>query len=99
MTDAVLRITDVSVVMFGVLKLTWSDGYEGVVDLRAYIADGDIFTPIRDPTSFASVKLAEWGHSIYWGEQDNEDVDFGADQLRRWSEQQEAAVKDLAEAS
>ena len=47
-----LRITGVEAVLPGVLKLTWSDGYEGVVDLRGVITDGEIFEHIRDPESF-----------------------------------------------
>ncbi len=79
-------------VVHGVLKLTWNDGYEGIVDLRGIIAKGKIFGPLSNPDYFKSVRVSEYGHSIYWGEPDNEDVDFGADRLREMSEQQAALL-------
>ena len=42
------RMTSVEPVIFGVLKIAWNDGYEGVVDLRPVIAKGPIFEFIRD---------------------------------------------------
>ena len=87
MTEA-LRIQSVEPVLYGVLKLKWSDGYEAVVDLRGAIQSGDLFAPIRAPDAFARVRVTEHGHSIYWGEPDDEDVDFGCDRLRELAEQQ-----------
>ena len=88
----ILRITSVEVVLPGVLKLAWTDGYEGLVDLRGIIAQGPIFEPIRDPENFKNVRIAEYGHSIYWGEADDEDVDFGCDRLREIAEEQAALL-------
>jgi hypothetical protein len=82
-----LRITGVEAVLPGVLKLAWNDGYEGIVDLRGKIADGEIFEPIRDPANFKNVRVAEHGHNIYWGDQDD-GVDFGCDRLRKIAEEQ-----------
>jgi hypothetical protein len=79
-------------VVHGVLKLVWNDGYEGVVDLRGIIADGAIFDQIRQPEDFAKVRVAEYGHSIYWGDEDNEEVDFGSDRLRELAEEQAALL-------
>ncbi|HXW26984.1 MAG TPA: DUF2442 domain-containing protein [Xanthobacteraceae bacterium] len=91
MSDLV-RITAAEAVLPGVLKLTWNDGYEGIVDLRGVIADGAIFEFIRDPENFRKVRVASYGHSIYWGEEDNEEVDFGADRLREMAEEQAALL-------
>ena len=91
MTDT-LRITTAEPVVHGVLKLVWNDGYEGIVDLRGIIVDGDIFERIRQPENFAKVRIADHGHSIYWGEPDHEDVDFGSDQLRELAEEQAALL-------
>ena len=88
----VLRITGAEAVVPGVLKLTWSDGYEGVVDLRGVIADGEIFEHIRDPENFKKVRVEGYGHSIYWGEEGNEEVDFGCDRLREMAEEQAALL-------
>lgn len=86
------RILSVEPVVHGVLKLTWNDGYEGVVDLRGIIARGKVFEPLGNPDYFRGVRLSDYGHSIYWGEPDNEDVDFGADRLREIAEQQAALL-------
>ena len=85
-----LRITAAEAVLPGVLKLAWNDGY--VVDLRRYIANGPIFEAIRDPVRFGMVRVESYGHSIYWGEEGNEDVDFGCDRLREIAEEQAALL-------
>jgi hypothetical protein len=87
-----LRITSAEAVLPGVLKLAWNDGYEGIVDLRGVIAEGEIFEFIRDPEHFKNVRVADYGHSIYWGEEDNEEVDFGCDRLREMAEEQAALL-------
>jgi hypothetical protein len=48
----ILRITAAEAVMPGVLKVVWNDGYEGIVDLRGVIAEGEVFAHIRDPENF-----------------------------------------------
>ena len=82
------RILSAEPIVHGVLKLIWNDGYEGIVDLRGIIARGKVFTPLSNPEYFKRVRVSDYGHSIYWGEPDDEDVDFGADRLRQISEQQ-----------
>jgi len=77
------RIASAEPVIHGVLKLTFLDGYEGIVDLRGIMAEGEIFAYIRDPAGFRSVRVESYGHSIYWGEEGNEEVDFGSDSLRQ----------------
>ena len=91
MTD-ILRIVSAEPVVHGVLKVVWNDGYEGVVDLRGIISDGDIFESISQPENFSKVRVAKYGHSIYWGEEDGEDVDFGCDRLRELAEEQAALL-------
>lgn len=86
------RIVSAEPVMHGVLKLTWNDGYEGIVDFRGIIARGKVFEPLANRDYFKTVRVSEYGHSIYWGEPDNEDVDFGADRLRQIAEQQAALL-------
>jgi Protein of unknown function (DUF2442) len=87
-----LRITKAEAVLTGVLKLTWNDGYEGIVDLRGVIADGELFEFIRDPNNFKQVRVEGYGHSIYWGEEGNEEVDFSCDRLREMAEEQAALL-------
>jgi hypothetical protein len=88
----ILRISAAEAVLPGVLKLSWNDGYEAIVDLRGVIAEGEIFAPLRDPEEFRNVQVAEFGHSIYWGKDGDEDVDFGCDRLREIAEQQAALL-------
>jgi hypothetical protein len=90
-----LHITGAEAVLPGVLKLAWSDGYEGIVDLRGKIAEGQILAPIRDPETFKNVRVEQYGHHIYWGDQDD-GVDFGCDRVREIAEEQ---AKLLARAS
>jgi hypothetical protein len=86
-----LQITSAEAVLPGVLKLSWNDGYQGIVDLRGIIATGEIFESIRNPESFKNVQVAEFGHYIYWGD-DEEGVDFGCDRLRELAEEQASLV-------
>ena len=88
----ILRITAVEPIVQGVLKLAWNDGYEGVVDLRGIIADGEIFEHLRSPDGFRQVRVESFGHSIYWGEEGDELVDFGCDRLREMAEDQAALL-------
>lgn len=87
-----LHIVAAEPVLHGVLKLTFDDGYEGIVDLRGIMAHGDIFASLRDPASFRQVRVSQFGHSIFWGEEDDEDVDFGCDRLREIAEEQAALL-------
>ena len=88
----ILRITAAEAVLPGVLKITWNDGYEGLVDLRAAIAEGELFAHIRNPENFKQLRVESYGHSIYWGEEGEEEVDFGCDRLREMAEQQAALL-------
>lgn len=87
-----LHIVAAEPVLHGVLKLTWDDGYEGIVDLRGVIAEGDIFEHIRNSDNFKNVRVETYGHSIYWGEEGDEEVDFGCDRLREMAEGQAALL-------
>jgi hypothetical protein len=76
------RIVSVEPVIYGVIKLVWNDGFEGVVDLRPVISDGEVFEYLRNPTNFPKVAVSEYGHSIFWIDDTGYEIDFGADQLR-----------------
>jgi hypothetical protein len=90
--EDILRLATAEVVLPGVLKLSWSDGYEGIVDLRGVITEGELFAPLRDPAHFRNVHVAEFGPSLRWGEDGDEDVDFGCDRLRKIAERQAALL-------
>ena len=82
------RIVSAEPVIHGVLKIVWTDGYEGVVDLRPTIARGKIFTYLQSPKNFAKVRVSEYGHSIEWINEKGEEIDFGADTMRSKAENQ-----------
>ncbi len=82
------RIVSVEPVIHGVLKIVWTDGYHGVVDLRPTIARGRIFTYLKKPENFQKVRKDEYGHSIAWINEKGEEIDFGADTLRTKAENQ-----------
>jgi hypothetical protein len=93
MTEQSSRIISVSPVIFGVVKVTWTDGYEGVVDLRPLIADGEVFAYLRqDHSNFDKVRVSEFGHSIMWLDDTGYEIDLGADSLRRDAEKQAALI-------
>ena len=82
------RITLAEPVIHGVLKIVWSDGYEGIVDLRPTIARGKIFTYLQNAKNFSKVRVSEFGHSVEWTNDDGDQIDFGADTLRSKAENQ-----------
>ena len=82
------RIIVAEPVIHGVLKLVFTDGYEGVVDIRPFIAKGGIFSWLQKPKNFQRVQLEEYGHHIYWTNSKGEEIDLGADSLRRDAEKQ-----------
>lgn len=85
----ITRVRSVEPVLYGVVKIVWLDGFEGIVDLRPVIAVGDLFAFLRDaPERFRSVSLDEFGHSIRWIDDEGDEVDFGSDSLRRRAERQ-----------
>jgi len=90
------RMTSVEPVIHGVLKITWDDGYAGVVDLRPVIAKGAIFEFVRDPANFNKVALEEYGHSIYWVDDEGDTIDLGAYSLRRDAQAQAEIHKLIA---
>ncbi|MGA2636650.1 hypothetical protein [Methylocella sp.] len=80
----IIRIKSVEPVLFGVVKIVWLDGYEAIVDLRPVFAETESFGFLRaSPERFEAVKLAEFGHAIYWLDDEGDEIDFGSHSLRR----------------
>jgi hypothetical protein len=85
----ILRMKSVEPVLYGVLKIVWFDDYDAIVDLRPVISEGEIFEFLRlSPERFNTVKLEDYGHSIYWLDDEGDEIDFGSDSLRRRAERQ-----------
>jgi Domain of unknown function (DUF4160)/Protein of unknown function (DUF2442) len=87
-----LRILSAEPVIHGVLKIVWTGGYAGIVDMRPIIAEGHIFSYLADPKHFDQVKIGYYGHSIEWTNEKSEQIDFGADTLRERAEKQAALL-------
>jgi hypothetical protein len=81
-------IVDAEVVIHGVLKITFDDGYQGVVDLRPLIAEGKVFAWLSAPEHFSAVRIDEFGHSVSWLDDQGYPIDLTADSVRRDAERQ-----------
>jgi hypothetical protein len=87
--NEITRMKSVEPVLYGVLKIAWLDGYQGVVDLRSLLADGEIFEFLRKtPERFNEVKLEGYGHTVFWIDDEGDEIDLGSDSLRRRAERQ-----------
>ena len=95
------RITDVSVVRYPVLKVTFNDGLSGEYDLSEMIANGPMFEPLRDSDYFAQVSVDSYGHTFGWNLNDfGNEIDFCPDATRiRIEEQKVAELADHYRAS
>ena len=75
----IVRMKSVEAVLYGVVKIAWTDGHEAIVDLRPVISEGEMFECLRrSPDRFDGVKLSEFGHSIYWLDDEGDEIDFGS---------------------
>ena len=78
------KLTGLAVAGPQVLALTWDDDWTGPVDLAEVIAGHGALVALIDHVSFARATLAHDGWSVEWPG----GIDFGAQQLRRWADQQ-----------
>jgi hypothetical protein len=90
------RIATAEPVICGVLKLVFTDGYEGVVDLRPLISQGRVFGWLQRPKNFLKVELGDYGHHVFWIDDKGREIDPGADGLRRDVEKQAELHKLMA---
>ena len=61
------------------LTITWTDGARGVVDFTPFIARGELFAALQDPSYFArEMSILRGGIGVAWPNE----VDFSADGLR-----------------
>jgi hypothetical protein len=88
MTEMV-AIQSAEPILFGVVKIVWTDGFAGIVDLRPLLAKGEMFEFLRaTPARFDGLKLEEHGHKIFWLDDQGDEIDFGSDSLRQRAERQ-----------
>jgi hypothetical protein len=73
------------------VRLTFEDGFQGVVDLAAIAARGGVLSVLAiDPAGFA---ISEHGRALVWGDADGDEVDLCADALRQMAEEQREAAE------
>jgi Protein of unknown function (DUF2442) len=89
----IARILSAELVIHGVLKVVWDDGYSAVVDLRPVLAKGRIFTFIDMPEHFVNVAIDGDGYSIYWVDDQDRTIDFGTLALREKAETQAELIR------
>ena len=76
-------------VIFGVVKIVWKDGFAGIIDLRPMLANGEMFNFLRvNPARFDDLKLEDYGHTIFWLNDDSDEIEFGSDSLRQRAKRQ-----------
>ena len=76
-------------VIFGVVKIVWNDGFAGIVDLRPILAKGGMLNFLRvNPARFDDLKFEDYGHRIFWLDDDSNEIDFGSESLRQRAERQ-----------
>jgi hypothetical protein len=60
-----IRVADAQLVENYVLRVRFSDGTEGVVDLESELV-GPVFDPLRDPVYFGKFRVDDDLHTVVW---------------------------------
>ncbi len=78
------RATAVEPVAFGIVRVTYPDGFSGDHDIRPLIETHEIFAPLRDdPSLFDRVAVGERGHTFGWYlDREGDEIDFCPDSTR-----------------
>jgi hypothetical protein len=87
------KITSVAVTGDKRLELGWDDGRVGEIDFGDVIAAHKALAPLKKKAEFARVAVSSDGWSLEWPS----GVDFGAEQLRRWADEQAGEVMPVAD--
>ncbi|MGY2051696.1 hypothetical protein [Methylobacterium sp. JK268] len=106
------RLASVTALTGSAVRVTWTDGRTDEVELVGWIATGgEILRPLRDPETFATVRLGEYGASLAWGEEDGdlaidayhlhqiaaEQRPFRSEDLAAWQETAEVSNQEAAD--
>ncbi len=89
------RIASVEAVGSRTVRMTFDDGFGGLLDLSDSIARGGAFEPLKDADYFKKVAVGEGGRSFGWNlDAIGHEIDFCPDAARIRIETQ--IVEDLA---
>jgi hypothetical protein len=86
-------IVSVEPVMFGVLRVVFDDGYEGVLDLRSVMGQA-IWQNIRTKEDFFEVELDQIGGHLSWPKGGGA-TELPADGVRATCERQESLLRSM----
>ena len=86
-------IASVEPVMFGVLRVVFDDGYEGILDLRSAMGRG-IWQNVRTRQDFFEVELEQFGSHLSWPKGDGA-TELPADGVRLTCERQETLLRSM----
>jgi hypothetical protein len=76
MSAASSRILAVASLSPNVLRVMWKNGRADQIDLSEWIdTGGDVLAPLRDPSVFDSAHVADYGASVFWGDDDDLRID------------------------
>ncbi len=75
------RIVEAEVLPGYRLRLRYSDGAAGVVDMTGTVAKGGVFAALAG-ARFGTFRLTQSGRAVCWLDDAGEEVDFDADALR-----------------
>jgi Protein of unknown function (DUF2442) len=78
------KVTHLSVIGKTTLNLGWDDGFSAPVDLASVLAGRKPLAALAKIDVFARAALSDDGWSVEWPN----GIDFGAQQLRRWANEQ-----------
>lgn len=87
------KIVSVAVLGDKRLKIGWDDGVVAPVDLADLIAAHKALAPLKKKAEFARVAVSDDGWSLEWPS----GIDFGAEQLRRWADEQAGEIMRVAD--
>jgi hypothetical protein len=87
------KITGVAVIGDKQIEVSWDDGHVANVDVGEVIAAHKVLAPLKKKAEFARVSVSKDGWSLEWPS----GIDFGAEQVRRWADEQAGEVMRVAD--
>jgi hypothetical protein len=88
------RMKTADPVLYGVIKIEWLDGFVGLVDIRNVLTTMAMFEFLRnDKQRFNQMQMEEFGHKLFWLDDEGDVVDLGSAALRERAERQSEILR------